>query len=167
MTLAQQALHLFRKDVRQLRLGIGALLALAVFLVWYWTDSWSGETNGAVIELRTGQLTGPYVAAVWFLMIARLLHTEPLVGDRHFWLTRPYSRSALLLAKGLFAAAFLLAPLLIAQALAVTLSGLPLSLGALLVNQLAIAAVVCLPAAAVATLTQNMWQHVPLLVIGG
>jgi len=64
MTLTQQALHIFKKDVRRLRWEIGALILIAVFLAWLWTDSWSGETNGAVIRLRSRELTGPYLAAI-------------------------------------------------------------------------------------------------------
>lgn len=166
MTLTQQALHIFQKDVRRLRFEIAALSCLIAFLVWYWTDSWSGETNVSFDQWRPREPIGPYLAAFWFLLIARLMHAEPLVGDRHFWLTRPYSRSAVLLAKGLFVVAFLLLPLLLVQALAVSSSGLPVSLGGLLLNQLAIAAVVCLPAAAVAALTPSLWYYMPIVAAG-
>jgi hypothetical protein len=50
--------------------------------------------------------------------------------------------------------------------LAISLSGLPVSLGALLVNLLAIAAVVCLPAAAIAAFTRNLWQYAPVVSAG-
>lgn len=103
----------------------------------------------------------------WCLLIARVIHAEALPGDRHFWLTHPYSRTGLLLSKAMFILAFINIPLLIAQAMILSLDGFPLSsyLGGLLWNQLMITAVVLLPAATVAALTRNLAQFVPAAVL--
>src|SRR5205814_2563869 len=51
----------------------------------------------------------------WWLLIARLVHGERLVGNTQFWLTRPYEWPKFLAAKLLFLAAFLYLPFFIAQ----------------------------------------------------
>ncbi|MEO5925390.1 MAG: hypothetical protein ABIR70_16335 [Bryobacteraceae bacterium] len=167
MTTLQQALHIFRKDARHLRLEIGGALLLTLILVLSEVQTWAdlqehgGDFSGGPMDV--------VLPLIWALLIARSIQTEALPGDRHFWLTRPYSRTGLVLAKAFFVAAFINLPLLIAQAAIVVIDGLPLSsyLGGLLWNQVLITALLVLPAAAIAALTRNLAQFLPIAVIVG
>ena len=82
------------------------------------------------------------------------------MGDRQFWLTRPYSRAALVTAKGLFALAFVHAPSLIADSVILISRGFnPLDwIASLLWKQVLLAAGLTLPVAALAVLTRNLVQ---------
>lgn len=167
MTTIQQALHIFRKDVLEFRREAAVVLLLTAALVltgvstWESIQEWRGDPSG-----DTGPLT-LLLPVAWCLLIARVIHAEALPGDRHFWLTRPYSRTGLLLSKAMFILAFINTPLLIAQALILALDGFPLSsyLDGLLWNQLMITAVVLLPAATVAALTRSLAQFLPAAVL--
>lgn len=113
-----QTMHIMHKDVRRLRwlltLGL-AVLAVRVFFV----------VNGAIAadeSVATGLLLQQMWSTVQIvelllsaLIVAHLVLEEPLVGYTPFWLTRPYSRAALLSAKLLFAAIALIALPLIAD----------------------------------------------------
>ncbi len=103
--ILKQALHIFRKDVRGLRYEIAAALAVTAGFAYHNAVS-SFEGLIANRQIYTMLLA----AAIWVL-IARAIQAEALPGDRQFWLTRPYRRSSLVLAKGLFVAVFLAAPM--------------------------------------------------------
>jgi hypothetical protein len=167
VTTFQQALHIFRKDVRHLRFEIAGILLLLIILVLTGVQTW--ET----LQARGGPESdseGPLIVLLpiaWSLLIARAIQTEALPGDRHFWLTRPYSRPGLLLSKALLIVAFINLPLLAAQAAIISLDGLPLfsNFGGLLWNQVLISVLLLLPVAAVAALTRNLAQFLPLVVL--
>jgi hypothetical protein len=58
-------------------------------------------------------LSGPVVALLpvfWMFLIVRVVQGESLVGDRQFWVTRPYDWRKLLLAKALFVLVFVNLP---------------------------------------------------------
>ena len=55
------------------------------------------------------------VPVSWWLLISRAVHAEALVGDRQFWITRPYEWKSLLAAKLLFLAIYIYASILLAQ----------------------------------------------------
>jgi hypothetical protein len=98
----RQALHIFKKDVRYLRLEIGIVLALALSLSW------------------TERHPGQWLAETLFtlaacVLIARLIHAEPIPGDNQFWVTRPYRWQSLLGAKLAFIVLFVSLPLLVEQ----------------------------------------------------
>jgi hypothetical protein len=46
----------------------------------------------------------------WWVLITRVIHAESLVGERQFWVTRPYRWPSLLAAKCLFVLAFVYVP---------------------------------------------------------
>jgi hypothetical protein len=102
--ILRQAFHIFRKDVRGLRVEIAAVLAvMALFAHFHATASFQ-----TLIERRQFyQLLLP--ASIWFL-IGRVIQAEALPGNRQFWLTRPYSRVSLALAKLMFLALFVALP---------------------------------------------------------
>src|SRR5262249_18509836 len=53
--------------------------------------------------------------AIGAYVIARVVHAEPLPGDRQFWLTRPYNRLSLVGAKLMFIAALVCGPICLAH----------------------------------------------------
>jgi hypothetical protein len=167
MTTIQQALHIFRKDVREFRREAAVVFVLSAALVLLGVSTWEGIQEWSS---RPAGDIGPLILLLpiaWCLLIARVIHAEALPGDRHFWLTRPYSRVGLLLSKAMFILVFINVPLLIAQAAILWLSGFPLLsfVSGLLWNQLLITALVLLPAATVAALTRNLAQFLPAGVL--
>ncbi len=169
MTTFQQALHIFRKDVRHLRFEIAGILLLLIVLVLTGVQTWEGLQARGGPESDSGGPLEVLLPLAWSLLIARAIQTEALPGDRHFWLTRPYSRSGLLLSKAFLIVAFINLPLLVAQAAIVSLDGLPLSsnVGGLLWNQVLISVLLLLPVAAIAALTRNLAQFLPVVVLTG
>ncbi|MEO8099112.1 MAG: hypothetical protein ABI811_15520 [Acidobacteriota bacterium] len=167
LTTFQQALHVFRKDAREFRLEIAGVLILTLLLILTGVQSWESLQERGGPNSDPGEILGVLLAITWSLLIARVIQAEALPGDRHFWLTRPYSRTSLVLSKALFIAVFLNLPLMFAQAMIVSLDGLPLfsNLGGLLWNQVLITVVLFLPAAAAAVLTRNLAQFVPAAVL--
>ncbi|MEP6960994.1 MAG: hypothetical protein ABI995_02890 [Acidobacteriota bacterium] len=165
MTTLQQALHIFRKDAREFRMEIAAVLILTLFFILLSTQSWESLQNRGGPDSHDE--FGVLLPIVWCLLIARVIQAEALPGDRHFWLTRPYQRAGLVLSKALFIAAFVNIPLVLAQALIVSLDGLPLfaNLAGLLWNQVLITAILILPAAAAAALTRNLAQFFPVALL--
>ncbi len=169
MTTIQQALHIFRKDARHLRFELAATGLLLAILLLTGVQTWEGLQEGG------GRMPVPMAPLMllllisWSLLIARVIQTEALPGDRHFWLTRPYSRASLVLSKALFMLAFINLPLLVTQAAIVSLDGIPLSptLGGLFGNQVLLIVVVLLPVAAIAALTRNLAQFLPATVVVG
>jgi hypothetical protein len=167
MTTFEQALHIFRKDSRHLRFEIAGVLILFLILVLSGVQSWESlQERGSADPDSEGPLS-VLLPIAWCLLIARAIQTEALPGDRHFWLTRPYSRTGLILSKALFIGAFINLPFLVAQAAIVVFDGLPLftNLSGLLWNQLLVTVLLLLPVAAIAALTRNLAQFLPAVVL--
>ena len=123
MTTIQQALHIFRKDAQHLRFELAATGLLLVFLLLTGVKTWEAlQAGGGRTPIPMAPLAMLLVIS-WSMLIARVIQTEALPGDRHFWLTRPYSRASLVLSKALFIVAFINLPLLITQAAIVLLDG--------------------------------------------
>src|ERR1019366_4061272 len=93
----------------------------------------------------------------WWLLIARVVHAETLVGDRQFWITRPYEWQKLLAAKVLFAVAWIGVSYLLAEFLMLAEAGYsPLTYPpGLLLNLLGVGTVFLLPLFSLATVTAN------------
>jgi hypothetical protein len=147
-------LHIFMKDTRRLRMEIAVTIALLAYL-----SDLDRQRMDAVPGAPEAWLN-LLLPLAWAFLLALLFHQEPLVGDRQFWLTRPYSRMALVAAKGLFALAFVHAPSLIADSVILISRGFnPLdSIASLLWKQALLAAGLTLPVAALAALTRNLAQ---------
>jgi hypothetical protein len=154
------ALHIFKKDTRRLWPGVAISLAVLAMLAradrWR-ADSMIGSTEGwlnLLLPLAWACLTGLSVLA------------EPLTGNRHFWLTRPYRRPALLAAKLLFALLFIHVPVLLADWYILAARGFPPfeNLLPLAGKQVMLAAAVTLPAMALAALAGGF---TPMLPRGG
>lgn len=150
----RQALHIFRKDTRHLWPEIAvALLVTALFTVYEIRYA----TELVVMQLDLARLLLPLA---WWTLIARVIHSEPLAGDRQFWLTRPYARRSLLAAKALFILAWVNVPTLVAHAVIVGAAGFSIrgEIPGLLWSQVLLTAVFMLPMAALAAITTGFVQ---------
>ena len=101
----------------------------------------------------------------WSLLIAMVIHQDPLAGDRQFWVALPAGWKPLALAKAAFIAAFVQIPYFVATASILIAHGFnPLQyLPHLLWMQLQLAALV-LPAVAAAVVVKNFAQFVLVLI---
>jgi hypothetical protein len=163
----KQILHILAKDARHLwaeislSVAITAAFALACPSRWlapggmrYFGSGFTAAT--ADVQLFVGLLE-LLVFASWWLLISNLIHSDRLIGDRQFWLTRPYEWKKLLAAKLLFLLVFLYLPLFIAQCALLAVAGFsPFAhLAGLIFNLLLNSGVVILPLIAIAAVTAN------------
>jgi hypothetical protein len=176
----KQVLHIFAKDALHLWGEILLSIAITAAFAWIypnqWLDAamiWTGGQSARYVsyspysmEILATILMG-LVPVSWWLLISNLIHDERLVGDRQFWLTRPYKWKNLLAAKLLFLLVFLYLPLLIAQIYLLVVAGFsPLSfVPGLLLNLLLISCVSVLPLVALATVTSN-FARMTLAILG-
>jgi hypothetical protein len=161
----KQILHIFAKDSRHFWPEILVSLAITAVFTWTTPHGW-GQPGGLGAVAGFAVLGGlPFlggslaliVVVSWWLLIARVVHDESLVGDRQFWLTRPYEWSKLLAAKAVFLLVYLYVPFFIAKLILLKLAGFhPLSyLPGLLLNLLLVTAALVAPLFAIATVTAN------------
>jgi hypothetical protein len=155
--------HIFRKDVRHLTpfilitLALQAALAIATVRIVGVFD----PTQHLQAMLFLCETLIPFA---WMFLLALAVLQDPPVGDNSFWLTRPYSWPHLLMAKLLFAVAFLNLPLFLSDCLILQSLGLPLDMSHLLLRQLPLWALVIVPAFAIAAISRNVSQFTLLLV---
>jgi hypothetical protein len=168
-------LHIFKKDVRRLRLEILISLSLMTAVVWMASSRWMTDQMLISEAAKSSAFAASTLAGIliilvplnWWWLIAPVIHGERLVGDQQYWLTRPYTWTDLLAAKALFLIAFLYTPLLLAQFILLREAGfLPFHyLPGVLYNLLLLSGVLILPLAALATVTRNIGEMV-LAVLG-
>jgi hypothetical protein len=138
-----EAIRIFRKDVRAIWPQVLLALVAAALPVFVRDAQHDDKLIGLLALTR------------WFLVVSAV-HQEKLVGDREWWLTRPYSWKPLLGAKLLMIAAFMQAPLLLSDVAILVSDGLPISWTRLAMRQAQLALTLILPAAAVAAVTQGL-----------
>src|SRR5271157_445977 len=155
---------ILQRDLRRLWWQIGVAAAMSA-------------THGCLDALRAGVSPGGVEVSldillplVWACLIAQAIHQEALVGDREFWMTRPYRWPRLLAAKALFAALCVHLPSFLTDAAILLARGFnPLTaLPQLLGKQLMLAGVLTLPAMALATVLSDLTQFavaVPILFL--
>jgi hypothetical protein len=172
-----QTLHIFLKDMRHFWAEILISLALNAAFAGIYPHQWldAPPIHPAVrFNLFAGGIMGFLGQALvvlipisWWLLIVRSVHAEKLVGDRQFWLTRPYEWKKLVGAKLLFLIAFLYLPILIAQIVLLIEAGFhPLAyLPGLFYNLLLITGVFVLPLVALSTLTPT-FAKMTLAILG-
>ena len=177
----KQVLHILVKDARHLWGEIFLSLVITAAFAWIYPSQWlaaatigSGRHYGQyessyspyIVEILARVLMG-LVPVSWWLLITNLVHDERLVGDRQFWLTRPYEWKKLLAAKLLFLLAFLCLPLLFAQSYLLAVAGFsPLSfVPKLLFNLVLISSASVLPLMALAAVTSN-FARMTLTLLG-
>jgi hypothetical protein len=111
----KQVMHVFKKDTRHHWIEILLCQAALVTYVWHEIHDWrSGELYLGFSRFLP---TVIYVALpiTWWFLISRVVQGESLVGDRQFWITRPYEWKKLLAAKALMILFFINLPLFCAQ----------------------------------------------------
>ena len=154
-----QAIHIFRKDVRRLRYEIAVAFALAgVF-----TALNLHEAKGWWLDQTMGGLSSPFqslLALGWAYLLALVIQSEALPGDRQFWLTRPYSRTSLLISKFLFAMVFVNLPMLISDIVTLSANGFPPTshIAGLAWKQILLTMIIVLPPFALASATRGLGE---------
>jgi hypothetical protein len=173
----KQILHIFAKDTRHLWLEILISLALLAALVLTSLRHFLPGTNhayGFTVSLSSrgglgllATLLTPLIPVSWWILISPVIHEERLVGDRQFWITRPYEWKNLLAAKALFILVYLYLPLFLAQIGVLAKVGFnPFAyLPGLLYNLFLISSLVILPLVALATVTRN-FASMTLAILG-
>ena len=143
----RQAIHIFKKDVRSLRIEILLLLLLAALLGWAETHA---PDAAGVAELLM-------VLAINYV-IARVVHAEVIPGHNQFWITRPYRWKSLLGAKTLFILAFVNVPVFASQCYMIVAERFSFvaSLPGLIWSQVLMLVCVSLPAMCLASLTAGL-----------
>ncbi len=166
----KQILNIFRKDLR--RFWRESAVSIALLATYAWNDprGWAGEGNlvayGGIGALFTHQLLSGLVTVLlpvaWSFLIVRLVQGEALVGDRQFWVTRPYDWKKLLAAKVLFVALTINLPLLIVDFILLAKAGFSPThyVIGLLWMQLLISLTLILPIATLATVTASVVQMI-------
>jgi hypothetical protein len=162
----KQVLHIFQKDVRRYWRESAISVALVAAFAWNEMRGWAHENDllfGTGVFFSSRFLPGLLVVLVpisWWFVIVRVIQGESLVGDRQFWITRPYEWKKLLAAKVIFVLAFVSVPLLTADVVLLAKAGFPPTshLSGLTWMQLLIALFFILPIAALATVTASVLQ---------
>lgn len=155
-----QALNIFRKDVRHFWIEICASLLAVSAYAWRVLATWGDSQSRMNLPgFFSGLLTalGPIS---WCLLVSRVIHDESLVGDRQFWITRPYGWKKLLAAKALFVGIFVNLPLFICNVIFLKNAGFsPIQhLLGLLWIQVLILIFLVLPVASVSVVTSTLVQ---------
>ena len=168
MSPAYQPIHILRKDAIHLWPETLVSIALLGAYAWAETQTWlpsNGEFNPAILAVGFLRFLIP---VTWLVLISRLVHDEELVGDRQFWITRPYTWYSLLLSKILYIAVFLCIPFLIMQAWLLHHAGLyptPL-IPPMLKNLLYVLAIFILPLFAIAAVTSTFVRYISSALVG-
>jgi hypothetical protein len=153
----RQTLHIFLKDIRCVWPQIALVLALTALVAYRLA------TEPLSFDYRPFQQRFSFtffLVVAWFYFIAYAILEDRLVGDRQFWLTRPYSRRSLLAAKCLLIAAFINLPVLLADIAIIAVQGLSpaAAWSNLLWRQAALTGIFVLPATALAVVARNLAQ---------
>ena len=168
-------LSIFRKDLRRYWRETAVSIVLLAVYAWNDVKEWAGESNvaayggiGGVFSHRIiSRLVVVLLPAAWAFLIVRLVQGEALVGDRQFWITRPYEWKKLLAAKILFVALTINLPLLLVDIVLLARAGFPPAhyVTGLLWMQVLISLTLILPIATLATVTASVVQSI-LAVLG-
>ncbi len=130
----KQISNIFRKDLRHYWPESVVSIALMAAFAWYDVRNWANENLvGYAYEAGNFFFDSRFLSGLvdvllpisWAFAIVRVIQGESLVGDRQFWVTRPYEWKKLLAAKILFILVFINLPLLIADVFLLARAGFP------------------------------------------
>lgn len=157
-----QIIHIFKKDVRR---HWPEILISLVLLGLYTRITLQGPPDrAAMISLGWimpfAELVAPLMIFFWIFIGVRLVQGESLVGDRQWWVTKPYDWWKLLAAKSLFLVGFLCLPLFLVQLFLLHEAGFPIlhNLHGVLSMQLVLAVTLLLPSMALGSLSKGVGQ---------
>lgn len=158
--------HILKKDVRHHWLEIAASTAIAAVYLGYQPRVWAQKE----VEFRLlGKVAGVLpvlMVLMWAFLIVRVVQDEALVGDRQFWVTRPYQWYKLLAAKLFFVFLFVHVPLFFGQMILLYLARFPVwsSLSGLAEGHLFLDMAIVLPTFTLACITRSIGQATLTLV---
>lgn len=147
-----QILHIFKKDVHRHWPEILVSLALLGLFTRHelhpWQNSNAFSSFSPYFFILAGRYVTPATILFWGFLIVRVVQGESLVGDRQWWVTKPYEWWNLLAAKLLFIFVFISVPLFHVHLLLLQQFEFPIlpNLSALLLTQIALYFVLFLPA---------------------
>jgi hypothetical protein len=142
--------HILKKDLRRLAVPLAVSTALLTALTVL--DAWRYDYQAGLAETVLNLL----VPLSWAVLIALAVQLEPLTSDTAFWLTRPYRRTSLLLAKVAFAVLVVHIPLAVSHAAILSSHGFAPWHGELWWKQITVAAAVTVPSLAIASVTSTL-----------
>ena len=155
-----QTLHIFAKDTRrfwpEILISI-ALLAAFAYILPFAAEGRGNRDASSVLYLVLQPILYVLIPISWWILTSRVVHEENLVGDRQFWITRPYKWLNLLAAKLLFLVAFVLVPIGLMQGVTLFNAGFDLahSIPGILFSVVLMGVLSILPLAAVAAVTPS------------
>jgi hypothetical protein len=155
-----QITHIFKKDARHHWIEILLCQAALVTFAWYEVHEWQHPEADLGIASYLPGIVYALLPVSWWITIMRVMQGESPVGDRQFWVTRPYEWKKLLAAKALFILVFLNLPLFCAQVFFLMKAGfapLPYVPGVLFM-QLMLTLVPFVPMVALAAVSRNIGQ---------
>jgi len=158
--------HIFQKDVRKHWLEILISLALVVMYTRHESPPWPEPPiygyprAGSVFFYLISGLITPALVLFWGFLILRVVQDESLVGDRQWWVTKPYVWWKLLIAKLLFVVGFISFPLFIAELYLLHHAGFSIvsNLSGVVRMQFVLPLVILLISLSLACLTRNLGQ---------
>ncbi|MGD0697977.1 MAG: hypothetical protein ABSB82_24435 [Terriglobia bacterium] len=167
--MKNQILHIFKNDVRHFWREIVLMAAIVAAYGWH-TSTHSQESGFDAMDIGfsfSSQILSLLVSVSFIFLIVRAVHAECPVGDRQFWVTRPYDWRHLLAEKVLFVLAFVNVPLFVLQVFLVWHAGFGPArhISGLLDSQWQWVLRVILPVATLAAVTASTGQFV-LAVLG-
>jgi hypothetical protein len=164
-----QILHIFKKDVRrhwpEILISF-ALLGMYVRIMTHHPDDRLTPYSFPWYQLSASSVP-TLLIIFWIFLTIRLVQGEALVGDRQWWVTKPYEWWKLLAAKEIFLLAFIGVPLFLVQLYLLHHAGFPIlpHFFGVLTMQLALATVLFLPAVTLGSLTKSVGQALIALLI--
>jgi hypothetical protein len=165
-----QVLHIFRKDGRRHWPEILVSLLLLGLYVRLNLHPWQHDLPSSFFFGRLFSLRGtitPALILFWFFVVLRVVHSENLVGDRQWWVTKPYVWWKLLIAKLLFVCLVICLPLFFIQLYFLHWHGFPVfrNISTILGMQIGLAIALFLPGLIISALTRTLGQAI-LTVVG-
>jgi len=159
--------HIFKKDLRHHWPTLLVSFAILAVFVWDQPRHWTVHPPELLFFSSLLRYLPLSLSLSWAFLLIRIVQGESLVGDRQFWLTRPYKWHTLLAAKLLAALLLVHLPLFLAQLLLLKLAFYPVfdSVAGLLQIQLMLFGFLTLPAFVVASLTRTIGQAA-IVVLG-
>src|SRR5579859_656183 len=159
--------HIFKKDFRRhCPEFLVSLIFLAIFL-WDQPRQWTVHPPEFRFFSSLLRYLPHFLSLSWAFLLIRLVQGESLVGDRQFWLTRPYKWHTLLSAKLLAALLLVHLPLFLAQLLLLKLAFYPVlaSVPGLLQIQFMFFSIITLGSFVVGSITRGVGEAA-LVVLG-
>ena len=166
----KQILRIFRKDLRHH--WPETLLSLLLLALYCWKEVREQQFRGGAVAYSALsyipwlEFVSVLLPLAWFVLVVRLVQDEALVGDRQWWVTKPYEWPSILASKVLFLVLWLGVPLFFAKCFLLRAAGFAIAphLAGLL-RQHATNALLFAFFLIVAVLTRNV-GHTVIAIIG-